>query len=129
MEGSMADATGDFFDALSARGMEPLVGRTRATVRFDIAEGDLTDHWLVRIHDGAIEVTHADGEADSVIRSEKAAFDEVAAGRTNAMSATLRGALVMEGDPRLLVRVQRLFPAPVGMPANKGARSIGKRRS
>jgi sulfate transport system substrate-binding protein len=45
------------------------------------------------------------GDADSVIRSERAAFNEVAAGRTNAMSATLRGALVLEGDPRLLVRV------------------------
>ena len=99
-------------------------------MRFDIADdGRDVDHWLVRIDDGAIDVTHADGDADSVIRSERAAFDEVAAGRTNAMSATLRGALVLEGDPRLLVRVQRLFPAPVGMPESKGARSVGRRRS
>jgi putative sterol carrier protein len=125
----MADATADFFDALAKRGPEPLLGRTRATMRFDIgSEGDV-DHWLVRIEDGAVVVTHADGDADSIIRSERAAFNEVAAGRTNAMSATLRGALVLEGDPRLLVRVQRLFPAPVGMPESKGARSVGRRRS
>ncbi len=125
----MTDATADFFDALATRGTEPLMGRTRATMRFDIGtEGDV-DHWLVRIEDGVVAVTHADGDADSVIRSERAAFNEVAAGRTNAMSATLRGALVLEGDPRLLVRVQRLFPAPVGMPESKGARSVGRRRS
>ena len=125
----MADATADFFDALAQRGTEPLLGRTRATLRFDIDDHGQVDHWLVRIDDGAIAVTHADGEADSVIRSERAAFDEVASGRTNAMSATLRGALVLEGEPRLLVRVQRLFPAPVGMPESKGARSVGRRRS
>ena len=98
-------------------------------MRFDIDDGGVIDQWLVQLHDGEVAVTHGDGEADSVIRADRAAFDEVASGRTNAMSATLRGAVVLEGDPRLLVRVQRLFPAPVGMPESKGARSVGRRRS
>ena len=125
----MADATAEFFDALGQRGNEPLLGRTRATVRFDIDDGGVIDHWLVQLHDGEVAVTHGDGEADSIISADRAAFDEVASGRTNAMSATLRGAVVLDGDPRLLVRVQRLFPAPVGMPVSKGARSVGRRRS
>ncbi|HEY4190793.1 MAG TPA: SCP2 sterol-binding domain-containing protein [Candidatus Limnocylindrales bacterium] len=125
----MTDATAEFFDALAQRGTEPLLGRTRATVRFDIGGDGAMDQWLVRLDEGSIVVTHGDGEADSIIRSERAAFDEVASGRTNAMSATLRGALVLDGDPRLLVRIQRLFPAPTGMPVSKGDRSVGRRRS
>ena len=64
-----------------------------------------------------------------MLRAEKAAFDQVAGGTMNAMAATLRGAIELEGDPRLLVRIQRLFPPPIGMPAATGERSVGRRRS
>jgi putative sterol carrier protein len=125
----MADATAEFFDGLSRRGNEPLLGKLRATVRFDIVDRKRTDHWLLGLNDGAIDVSRSDGDADCVIRSDKAAFDQVASGRTNAMAAFLRGALTLEGEPRLLVRLQRLFPAPVGMPKVSGDRAVGKRRS
>jgi putative sterol carrier protein len=125
----MADATTEFFDGLSKRGSEPLLGKTKATVRFDIADDGRTDHWLLGISDGALDVSHGDGDADCVISSDKAAFDKVAAGRTNPMAALLRGAITIEGDARLMVRVQRLFPAPVGMPEVSGDRSVGRRRS
>ena len=69
-----------------------------------------------------------EGEADCIISAEKAAFDKVASGQTNAMASFLRGAMAVEGDPRLLVRMQRLFPAPTGMPETSGDRSVGKRR-
>jgi putative sterol carrier protein len=125
----MADATADFFDGLSTRGNEPLLGKLRATVRFDIVDGKRTDHWLLGLKDGAIDVSRSDGDADCVIRSDKPAFDKVASGQTNAMAAYLRGALKLEGEPRLLVRLQRLFPAPIGMPEVSGDRAVGKRRS
>jgi putative sterol carrier protein len=125
----MADATAEFFDDLSRRGQEPLLGKLRATVRFDIVDGKRTDHWLLGLNDGAIDVSRSDGEADCVLTSDKAAFDKVASGRTNAMAAYLRGALKVDGEPRLLVRLQRLFPAPVGMPEVSGDRAVGKRRS
>jgi putative sterol carrier protein len=125
----MANATAAFFEGLSARGREPLLGSVRATIRFDIVDGRRADHWLLGLDDGAIDVSHADGEADCIITADKAAFDRVASGRTNAMSAYLRGALTVEGEPRLLVRVQRLFPPPVGMPEGSRGRDVGKRRS
>ena len=67
--------------------------------------------------------------ADCVITANKADFDLVASGRSNPMAAALRGAITLDGNPRLLIRVQRLFPAPVGMPESTGPRSMGKRRS
>ena len=59
---------------------------------------------------------------------DKAAFDELTTGRTNAMAAAPPERAGMDGDPRLLVRFQRLFPAPTGMPETAGHRSVGKRR-
>ena len=127
----MADATADFFDSLSRREHEPLLGKVRATVRFDIVDGSRTDHWMLGLDDGDIEVSRSDGDvpADCVIQADKAAFDKVASGRTNAMAAYLRGALTLDGEPRLLVRLVRLFPDPVGMPEVSGDRAVGKRRS
>jgi hypothetical protein len=54
---------------------------------------------------------HTSG-ADCVVRATKGLFDDVATGRVNAMAALLRGELVAEGNPNLLVRLQRLFPSP-----------------
>jgi len=125
----MPDTTAEFFEGLAQRGPEPLLGKTKATIRFDIADGSRTDHWLLGIDDGNLDVSRAAGDADCIISVEKDAFDRVATGRTNAMASFLRGALVLDGDPRLLVRVQRIFPAPVGMPETSGDRSVGKRRS
>ena len=125
----MADATAEFFDGLSLRGHEPLLGKLRATVRFDIVDGNRTDHWMLGLDDGDLDVSRSDGEADCVIQADKAAFDKVASGRTNAMAAYLRGALTLEGEPRLLVRLVRLFPDPVGMPEVSGDRAVGRRRS
>jgi putative sterol carrier protein len=125
----MPDATADFFEGLSKRGPEPLLGNTKATIRFDIADGGRIDHWLLGIDDGRLDVSQDAGGADCIISVKKDAFDRVATGQTNAMASFLRGALEVDGDPRLLVRVQRLFPAPVGMPETSGDRSVGKRRS
>ena len=126
----MADATADFFDDLSKRGREPLLGKGKAKVRFDIDDGGRTDRWLLGIDNGDLEVSRGDGEADVVISASKADFDLIASGRRNPMAAALRGAMTVEGgNPRLLIRVQRLFPAPVGMPESTGPRSMGKRRS
>jgi putative sterol carrier protein len=125
----LADATADFFDELSKRGQEPLLGKVRATVRFDIVDGGRTDRWLLAIKDGALDVSRGDGEADCIITAGKADFELLATGRRNPMAALLRGAMTADGNPRLLIRVQRLFPAPVGMPEATGPRSMGKRRS
>jgi putative sterol carrier protein len=123
------DPTAEFFAELATRQSEPLLGSTRATVRFDVVDGRNTDHWLLRIAGGALELTHGGGDADCVLSADKPAFDLLAGGRMNAMAAMLRGAIRLEGNPRLLVHIQRLFPAPVGMPEGAGDRAVGRRRS
>ena len=51
---------------------------------------------------------------------DKVVFDKLAAGRLNAVAAVLRGDLEVEGDWRLLVRIQRLFPGPPALTPTEG---------
>ena len=57
-------------------------------------------------------MTREAGAADCTIRGERAVFEELVGGRTNAMAAVLRGALVCHGDLELLFAIQRIFPDP-----------------
>jgi putative sterol carrier protein len=59
-------------------------------------------------------VSHQDAEADAVVWTAKALFGGMIAGTVNAMAATLRGALVPQGNLALVVSFQRLFPGPAG---------------
>ena len=68
--------------------------------------------WLVTVEKANISVTAGNGDAGCVVRADKAVFDKIAAGRLNAVAAVLRGDLEVQGDWRLLVRMQRLFPGP-----------------
>ena len=105
----MKSSTVAFFEELGRRGHEPLLERVRATVRFDIGDGASVDHRLLRIDRGDIGVTSDDVPADCTVIVDSALLDEIIEGRTGAMSAFLRGALIIEGDPEVLVLVQRLF--------------------
>ena len=84
------------------------------SVRFEIVDGRRTRRWLVTFDRGhvSVEPARADAEADCLVRADRAVFEGLAAGKLNAVTALLRGDLVAEGDPRLLVRLQRLFPGP-----------------
>ena len=109
-----SDSTAGFFDELASRGYEPLLRKVTGSARFDVVAGRQTERWLVTIDKGDIRVSRGNAAADSVLRADKASFDRIVAGQLNLMAAVLRGELAVEGDPRLLVRLQRLFPRPQG---------------
>jgi putative sterol carrier protein len=117
------DATARFFDELAARGEEPLLQKASGRTRIDVVDGKRTSHWLVSVDRGKIAVSRKSGPADCVIRTDKAVLDKVASGRMNAVAAVLRGDMAVEGDWRLLVRMQRLFPS-----SPRSLRSASRRR-
>jgi putative sterol carrier protein len=124
----MADATKRFFERLGRGEPDAVLGNTTGSLRLDLESDGKTEHWRVALRGGAVTVSHAAGPADCVIRTEAALFEDLASGRANVMAATLRGQILLEGDPGLMVRFQRLFPAPTGRKITSSARTIGKRR-
>jgi putative sterol carrier protein len=107
-----ADPTERFFAELAERGYEPLLRKATGAMSFDIVEGRKTRRWIVSVDKGTIAVARGEGDAVCRIRADKAVFDKLVTGRMNGVAAVLRGSLVVEGDWRLLVRMQRLFPGP-----------------
>ena len=125
----MREATGRFFDDLAGRGHEPLLGRTTTTVRFEIRDGDGIERRLLRIDEGDLSLADDDAHAHCTIRTTADTFERLVTGHRNPMAATLAGEVEVEGDTRLLIRIQRLFPDSAGMPEATGARQAAKHRS
>jgi hypothetical protein len=107
------DPTATFFEALAGYGYEPLLRKATGTTRFEIVDGRRSRTWFVRVDKGELSVSRRHVETpDCVIRADRALFDRIAAGKVNAVAAVLRGDLAIDGDWRLLVWMQRLFPGP-----------------
>jgi putative sterol carrier protein len=117
----MVDATTRFFEDLDRRGYEPLLQKASGTLRFDLHEGAQTTHWLLQIDRGRLQVSQEDREADTIVGTTPALFDDIATGREHSLAALLRGDMTVSGDLRLVVQVERIFPGP---PDDRGPRRI-----
>ena len=117
----MGAATTAFLEELSRRGHEPMLETTTGTIRFDLAKkGGPAERWLISIDKGDIDVSHKRGEPECIVRSSDELFDRITSGEKNAFAAALRGEVIIEGESRLLVRFQGLFPSPPRTTARKG---------
>jgi hypothetical protein len=126
----MAKAAGDpterFFETLAAYGHAPLLRKASGVTRFDIVEGKRASRWFVSVDKGDLTVSRrGSGEPDCVIRAEKVLFDRIASGKVNPVAAVLRGDVTIDGDWRLLVWMQRMFPGP---PRRRQSASAGYAR-
>jgi putative sterol carrier protein len=103
-------ATEAFFNGLAERGFEPLLQRATGTVRLDL-DGD---HWYLDVAKGKVQVSRT-GEPDvqCVVRTDPDTFERVASGQSNAMASMLRNEIMFDGDPVLVVLLQKLFPWPM----------------
>jgi hypothetical protein len=126
----MSDPTTDFFEALAARGEQPLLRRTSGTIRFDLLGGDgQSAHWYVTIKKGALTVSREHAPADCTVACRHELFDRLVCGTANAMASALRGVLDARGDLSLLIMFQRLFPGPPGDREQREAAGYARRTS
>jgi ubiquinone biosynthesis protein UbiJ len=123
----MSGATAALFEELGHRGHEPRLETVSGTIRFEIVDGKQTERWLVTIDKGDVAVSRKNVRADCSFRTDKAVFDRVASGEMNALAATLRGDIVLDGDSELLVPFQRLLPGPPRRRRRGRATSAGRR--
>jgi putative sterol carrier protein len=127
--GPMNGATAAFFGELAERGHEPLLENTKGKLRVELADGKRIDRWFLEVDNGDVAVSRKNAKADCTVRAKKELFDGIAGGEVNAAAAVLRGALTVDGDVELLVRLQRLFPGPP-IRRRRGTRSgDGRRRA
>jgi putative sterol carrier protein len=124
----MTDPTTQFFEDLGQRDHDPQLEHSRGTLRFDIATGRETDHWLVRIEKGDITVSHQGGEADAMVSADKTVFAAIASGKASPVAAVLRGTLHIDGNWRLLSLFRRLLPGPPAVKKRAAARAGRRRR-
>ena len=106
------DAIAEFFAELGRRDHEPLLAKASGSARFDVADGKRTERWRLTIDRGDLRVSRQNAGADCVLRVDRPSFERAVKGRLNLMAAALRGEVSIDGDPRLLVLLQRLFPRP-----------------
>jgi hypothetical protein len=115
----MADPTEVFFEGLDRQEHVPLLEPVEGTVRFDLMTDGRVDHWMLRVNRGDVAVSRDEGPADAVVVTRRDLFNGVTTGSVNAVAALLRGAIVAEGDLRLILVLDRLLPGP---PGARGAR-------
>jgi hypothetical protein len=128
MAGTGGDVTERFFDELGQRGHEPLLRKARGTITFEIVDGKKVDRRIVTVDKGHITVSRRNVSGDGVIRVSKDVFESIASGRSNPIAAVLRNEFSVQGDWRLLVLVQRLFPGPPEKHPSRRAAGYAKRR-
>ncbi len=115
-----------FFENLDGT-EEPLLRHVSGTIRFDLRQGDAVEPWTVEVADGRVSVSHRRTKADCTATADAEIFDAVSRGEMNAVSATLRGDIEVEGQVALLLAFQRLFPGPAS-PERTRAETTGSGR-
>ena len=94
----MAEPTRDFFTGLAEQ-HQPLLESMTGVIRFDLVDGERTEHWYVDIRKGDITVSHSGPEPDCTVTTNLATFEAIVNGKMNAMAALLRGAIEAPAEP------------------------------
>lgn len=110
----VSEAIEQFFESLPDRALETLRALRSGTIQIALSDGHRTDHWLVRMRPGAIEVSHARGPADAIWYSSEDLFERLVTGRAQGLAAVLRNESAASGDITLFLVFQRFFPDPPG---------------
>jgi putative sterol carrier protein len=119
----MTDPTSDFFGNLETNGA-PQLRNVEASIRIDLNQGNATEHRLLTIDRGKINVSRRNAKADAVLHADKEMFDRLVQGEAHPIASFLRGLWRAEGNPELIVLFQGLFPAPHNA---RSGRKVGRR--
>jgi putative sterol carrier protein len=96
----------EFFETLESRVDTAKTAGMNNSYLFDI-EGAGT--WKVDVHDGNVNVSEGDGEADVTISTSEDTFERMVSGEQNPTSAYMTGKLKVKGDMGAAMKLQKLF--------------------
>jgi len=84
--------------------LPPELRETRATYRFDLADGR---SFMLMLDRGRLGVTEGAAEAECVLRCSMEAFHRVLSGRMNLLTAAMRGDVHLDGNIENAKRLYR----------------------
>ncbi|MFF0150986.1 SCP2 sterol-binding domain-containing protein [Micromonospora sp. NPDC005203] len=124
----MTEATERFFEALPSRAPDILGGLADGTLQIDLDDDHQTEHWLVRMRPGSVQVSRGRGPADAIWYSSVALFDRLIVGEAQGVAAVLRNESTFSGDVVLFLAFRRFFPDPPGTrdPRETARRTAGR---
>ncbi|MEH1169579.1 hypothetical protein V6V47_29785 [Micromonospora sp. CPCC 205539] len=124
----MTEATERFFESLPTRAPEVLGGLALGTLQIDLATDHWTEHWLVRMRPGIVQISRNRGPADAIWFSSAALFDRLVTGEAQGVAAVLRNESTFSGNVVLFLSFRRFFPDPPGTrdPREVARRSAGR---
>lgn len=108
------DPSARLFERISRLGRVDALAGIDGRLRFDVHVADRVEHRAIIVHSGQVSVASEVEDPDCVVDVDKALLDQMASGQSNAMTALLRGDMMVSGDVRLLVLLERLLPGPAG---------------
>jgi len=120
----MSSREAEFIDELRRHRHVGVLETTVGTIRLDILHGDRTDHWLVSVSHGDLDVTSGYGEADCAFQMDETAFRRLADGETVPFAAYLSNEIAVVGRFNLLIVLQQLFH---GRPGARDPRRLAER--
>ncbi|MEV1330234.1 SCP2 sterol-binding domain-containing protein [Micromonospora costi] len=122
----MSEAIERFFESLPARAPEVLRGLLSGTLQIELANGQETQHWLVRMRPGEIEVGRHRGPADAIWYSSADLFERLVTGEAQGVAAVLRNESTFSGNVVLFLTFRRFFPDP---PGTRDPREVARRQT
>jgi hypothetical protein len=105
----MSDVIEDFFTGLGKRGYDALLQHNSGSIRFDLTDGGVTDHWRVSIDRGKVSVGREEAAADTVVTQDRSVLVDAITGKQNLLNSFMLGQSGVTGDVERLVSFQRLF--------------------
>ncbi|RKN17188.1 hypothetical protein D7147_21320 [Micromonospora musae] len=111
----MGEAIERFFESLPARAPEVLRGLVSGTLQIDLSvDGGVTEHWLVRMRPGVVEVRRERAPADAIWYSSADLFERMVCGQAQGVAAVFRNESTFSGNVVLFLVFRRFFPDPPG---------------
>ncbi|SCL14133.1 SCP-2 sterol transfer family protein [Micromonospora rhizosphaerae] len=110
----MSEAVERFFASLPARAPAVLRTPTAGTLQIDLATGNRTEHWLIELRPGSVQVSRERRPADATWTSSVDLFERLIIGEAQGIAAVFRNEATFSGNVVLFLAFRRFFPDPPG---------------
>ncbi|WP_089157535.1 SCP2 sterol-binding domain-containing protein [Micromonospora sp. NBS 11-29] len=120
----MTNVAETFFNSLSLRAPAAMPGPMTGTLRVDLTDDGISEHWLVTFSGRLVKAAREMVDADAVWQLPREVFEQLASGRSNPIATVLRNETTFGGDVALFLAFRRFFP---DMPGSHDPRLLAMR--